>query len=578
MTSSPARKGHKNVERSSKEKAKQYWHQELQRAKTEHLGDDSEEDKKEHGGWGLKKKDFGNSDDDDLEHPWGLPGRFCGRIERYELYGNGMILANALYALWVGLKIDLDDSENPSPELEWVELAFGLVFLLEWVIRFTAFRKKCNLLAEAVLLKRPWFCLDTVLVAHIVVEIAVYFMYMDLDEYHWLQSLRVLRVIRVCRAFKLLQYLPSEAGILADGLGPGLRSAASAIVLLVAVLYVFGTGFCMMLGLRSKNAMAEFSSLPESMYFLFLSAALGDDITSFASEVKERSLFMTLTLFILVVLANQVIVSLLGGLMVDIIGEGMKTFREQERKRIIEEKLDDVIEKLDRIHGIHAKDDKISGEEYTELVDLMEGYDKEERDNNAGYSEDDELTMCGIASVALRRISLFLKKRFERYFPPKDTVTERNGNLSDEEKRKLAGRMEDLLEDLDVDLDDLKNINEILFPSGSAKDISAKDFKNYFSAWCFKLQKPTTYRDVVHLQKSIDLLQQNHDLLLQNQESMMKRINEQADGFRELKQSMLLELQRSFEQLRVDLAVDAGTKLKGRPYRLSHLSPPLSPA
>jgi DNA-binding ferritin-like protein len=270
---------------------------------------------------------------------------------------------------------------------------------------------------------------------------------------------------------------------------------------------------------------------------------------------------MTLTLFILVVLANQVIVSLLGGLMVDIIGEGMKAFREQEKKRIIGDKLDDVIEKLDRISGIHANDDKISGTEYDKLLELMDQYDEKWRDNSAGYSEGDEFT----TNVTLKRTSSFLKEKFESYFASADSVTERNRSLTGEEKMKLAGRMEDLLEHLDVDLEDLKSIKGILFPTENAEDhISAKEFKNYFSAWCFKLQKPTTYRDIVHLQKCIDALQQNQENIMMNQENMMKRVVQQGD---ELKQSMLLELQRSFEQLRVDLAVDAGTKLKGRPHR-----------
>ena len=60
-----------------------------------------------------------------------------------------------------------------------------------------------------------------------------------------------------------------------------------------------------MLGVSSDDAMPQFSSLPDSMYYLFLSAALGDDITDFAQDVRDRSLFMTMMLFVLVVLATE---------------------------------------------------------------------------------------------------------------------------------------------------------------------------------------------------------------------------------------------------------------------------------
>jgi hypothetical protein len=115
--------------------------------------------------------------------------------------------------------------------------------------------------------------------------------------------------------------------------------------------------------------MPQFSSLPDSMYYLFLSAALGDDITDFAQAVRDRSLLMTMMLFVLVVLANQVIVSLLGGLMVDIITELRGNFKEAQKKTEVGEQLQDVVTMFDRLND---GDGKISRGEYNKLMKLMQ--------------------------------------------------------------------------------------------------------------------------------------------------------------------------------------------------------------
>ena len=63
-----------------------------------------------------------------------------------------------------------------------------------------------------------------------------------------------------------------------------------------------------------------------------------------------------------------------------------------------------------------------------------------------------------------------------------------------------------MLENLDVNVADLRNFDKILFSNGHTEDVEVDEFKKFFIAWCFKLQTPTTYRDFVTLQRSVDRL------------------------------------------------------------------------
>ena len=127
-----------------------------------------------------------------------------------------------------------------------------------------------------------------------------------------------------------------------------------------------------------------------------------------------------------------------------------------------------------------------------------------------------------------------------------------------------------MLERLDVNVADLRNFDKILFSNGHTEDADVEDFKKYFIAWCFKLQTPTTYRDFVTLQRSIDRLHEATDRLqneeLRNQQNEMKRSiealsSQQNEMNKTIKDIFEMQkgLKQSLEQLRTDIVVNAAT-------------------
>lgn len=113
--------------------------------------------------------------------------------------------------------------------------------------------------------------------------------------------------------------------------------------------------------------------------------------------------------------------------------------------------------------------------------------------------------------------------------------------------RQLDELEEVLTDDLDLDWVDLANIEKIIF----AKDdkLASKRFQKSFSAWCFKLQEPTTYRDVVQLQNSIDQLRSDQK---QMGEKLTERIEQRIDQRIDKLEKLSLKYSNQLDRLRVD--------------------------
>merc|ERR1712032_844167 len=147
-------------------------------------------------------------------------------------------------ALWMAIESDTNDiqmlAESPL-FFQIVENLFCVFFLMEWLMRCVAFKRKCDGLRDR------WFVFDGVLaLLGICDTLSSYILFQVAhgggDSYGpnsgMLRLLRLLRLTRMCRVVKILRAFP-ELMILIKGMFVAMRSVLLTLVLLFVIIYMF---------------------------------------------------------------------------------------------------------------------------------------------------------------------------------------------------------------------------------------------------------------------------------------------------------------------------------------------------
>jgi len=226
-----------------------------------------------------------------------------------------------LNAVWIGIDQDFND----APELRVARLLFIIVenffcyyFTFEVVIRFLAFKKKCQCFRDA------WFRFDGILVMLMIIETWIFPIVMpdsNNDEEGGsstlknLTMLRLLRLLRLARISRLMRAVPSLF-ILLKGMKAAARSVITTLVLLVIFLYVIGIVFVMFLGKRPEFR-ESYGSLPLAMNNLFLGGTLLDDATDVLASFKDSAdltprIFLYVMFFFVLVSSFTILNMLIG--------------------------------------------------------------------------------------------------------------------------------------------------------------------------------------------------------------------------------------------------------------------------
>uniref|UniRef100_A0A7S0F905 EF-hand domain-containing protein n=1 Tax=Pyrodinium bahamense TaxID=73915 RepID=A0A7S0F905_9DINO len=256
------------------------------------------------------------------------PGREtnrCVKLARSSAFLCCSMTAVFLNILWIGLEVEFNPHANLSdadPVFRVVEHIFCVLFLVEAVIRFCAFQRKCDCLKDA------WFCWDSALVVLMIAETWLLPLILlmaggggEKAMFRNVTVLRLARIVRISRMSRLLRELP-ELMTLLKGILRALRSVLFTLLMELFLLYFFSIIFCTWVRGQDNAELDEyFSSLALSFSTLLLHGIFLDGPSVPLNATRGPSPFLTVMFLCFIIMSSFTVLNMLIGILCQVIVE-----------------------------------------------------------------------------------------------------------------------------------------------------------------------------------------------------------------------------------------------------------------
>lgn len=294
------------------------------------------------------------------------PKGLCERIVQCPHFENALMVAVLLNAAWIAYEADNNTAatmSDASVEFQIVENCFCAVFVVELLLRFGAFNKKSECLKDA------WFCFDLLLVILMVIETWIVPFVMEAGGFHEeghsglgnMSVLRVARLVRLTRVTRLVRWIPQMITLL-KGIACALRSVMFTLLLLVALLFVFGIIFKTFNGLYPKlPATEKFITVSRSMWSLLLHGIFLDEIAAVMNEVHDAAGDLVATFFLLFIsLGTFTILNMLIGFQCEVAARVATKDKENAEINFLRTNLLPILECYDQDGSQHLEQGEFS--------------------------------------------------------------------------------------------------------------------------------------------------------------------------------------------------------------------------
>lgn len=291
---------------------------------------------------------------------------FIQKVAKHAYFENVTLAVIVVNAIWIAIDAD----ENPAETLldaKWpfvfADVSFFSYFLLELIIRFLAFERKCNCLKDG------WFVFDTSLVTlymfdPFIITLAVAASggaKIDLPT----SVLRLFRLARLSRLVRMLRSLP-ELMIMIKGMVTAAATVSYTLGLLLIFTYVFAIAMTQ-LSIDTQFREKYFDGVALSMYSLIIYGTFLDSLADFCDDIRAESTPCLIAVTIFVVLASMTVMNMLIGILCEVISK----VAEEERETLTAEKVYDEFGKV--VKGLDTdKTGTISFREIEVIVEVRE--------------------------------------------------------------------------------------------------------------------------------------------------------------------------------------------------------------
>lgn len=236
-----------------------------------------------------------------------------------------MVLLNAG---WLGYEAEKNDAEMLySSDIFFiiVENVFCGYFLLEVLIRFAAFKRKCHALQDA------WMIFDTILVVLMIVEVWLWPLLEHFTQddalsknkvRSWavLRVARILKIVRLGRLARIIRQFP-ELVAMCKAIFVAVRSVFFTFLLLTMLLYAFAIIFVSQI--RSNDAIAnqikDFKTISASMWLLSIEGVMLDGPKDTLNILVQHDYFLTGVFLLFIILSAFTIVNMLIGIICNVV-------------------------------------------------------------------------------------------------------------------------------------------------------------------------------------------------------------------------------------------------------------------
>jgi len=228
----------------------------------------------------------------------------------------------ALNSIWLGFETDMNTASSLADAdlgFQIIENMFCIFFLFEWVIRFGAFRHKCDGFRDR------WFLFDSLLMCAMILDTWVFTLYVACSSQQVtsafnpsvLKVLKMARLTRMARVAKLVRANP-ELLCLLKGMMVACRSVSFTLALLVLVLYVFGIAFTQL----TKNTPVGtryYKTVPDAIVTLTLHGIFLEGLPDVVIMTGNEHLLLGALLMLFVLVASVTVMNMLTGLLVRVV-------------------------------------------------------------------------------------------------------------------------------------------------------------------------------------------------------------------------------------------------------------------
>jgi len=294
---------------------------------------------------------------------------FAQWMARHHRFEQVTLLMISLNAIWIAVDTDWNKADvllDARPEFQVAEHMFTSFFLYEWTIRFLALAKKRYALRDG------WFMFDSLLVSTMVLETWVMSIIVlstsssgtaDMGNASLLRIARLLRLTRMARMARLVQAMP-ELLILIKGIVASIRSVVLTLGLLLVIIYVFAIAFTQMCA--GSECEVLFPEVLTAMHTLFLNGALMDNLALLTTPLEQQHVGLLLLFYTYVLLSALTLMSMLVGVICEVVSAVAATERECLTLDHVNEKIRELVSKINDVNL--DGDNKISKEEFMKLL------------------------------------------------------------------------------------------------------------------------------------------------------------------------------------------------------------------
>lgn len=270
----------------------------------------------------------------------------------FEFSTLGMISLNALaigvdadYSATVGKPDNLNDGPMAFIVVEWI---FALYFTTEVLIRFFAYKNKCDIFCDS------WFMFDSTLVTMMVLETWVLPFIGGSGPPVDLSILRLLRLLRITRMARLMRAVP-EMMVIVKGMVAAARTVICTGILLVLILYIF----CILFTdayhepkeppEEETDAQAMFGTMGKSAFSLFIMGTVLDDVTQMTNAIRETENYWMLSCAVVFILISSfMMLNMLIGVLVEVVGATAAGEKEKSVELNVREAIGEIFHRMDK--------------------------------------------------------------------------------------------------------------------------------------------------------------------------------------------------------------------------------------
>jgi len=270
---------------------------------------------------------------------------------------------------------------------------FCSYFFFEVLIRFCAFKKKCDATKDA------WFVFDTILVLFMVLETWLMPVLGGGSFLAQFSVLRLLRLLRITRMARLMRSVP-ELMTIVKGMAAAVRSVGFVAILQGLVVYIFAIIFTTEYhqGLYSDGEILErmdsddpavvneatimqiFGSMGKSMFSLFIMGTILDDVTLCTDAIRRTGNTVQLVCFLIfIVLSSFTMLNMLVGILVEVVQAVAEGEKQKNSDAFVKDAIVQIFDSMDRDgSGLISKDEFCLLGQNKDVINMLQQMDIKE--------------------------------------------------------------------------------------------------------------------------------------------------------------------------------------------------------